>query len=187
MTRQLRSTFFQEPTTVYIKQLQMIGMPSFPFGSMPLFPLWCSGNACRGWTLLATLPRVVTRKLCFTICADCGDAFAFYLCRLGSQDCTGELGAPQPQMASAPVGDEAICQTFLCAVGKSASRQSASQSCTRAGTCNVDHDPFTHTAAATSDATKSNDRPSKYVWAFPESMYAAILSPKSSWPARMPP
>ena len=112
MIRQLRSTFFQEPTTVYIKQLQMIGMPSFPFGSMPLFPLWCSGNACRGWTLLATLPRVVTRKLCFTICADCGDAFAFYLCRLGSQDCTGELGAPQPQMASAPVGDEAICQTF---------------------------------------------------------------------------
>ena len=61
-------------------------------------------------------------------------------------------------MASAPVGDEAICQTFLCAVGKSASRQSASQSCTRAGTCNVDRDPFTHILLPQpSDATKSND------------------------------
>ena len=52
-------------------------------------------------------------------------------------------------MASAPVGDEAICQTFLRAVGKSASRQSASQSCTRAGTCNVDHGAQSRTAAAT--------------------------------------
>ena len=52
-------------------------------------------------------------------------------------------------MASAPVGDEAICQIFLCAVGKSASRQSASQSCTRAGTCNVDHGAQSRTAAAT--------------------------------------
>ena len=72
---------------------------------------------------------------------------------------------------------------LLCKVGKSASRQSALQCSTGAGTCNVDHDAQSRTAAATartSDAATSilslalqpqpvtqqkANRPSKYVWA----------------------
>ena len=132
------------------KKLQMIGMPSFQFGSMPLFPLWCSGKACRGWDTAAHCAEgCYAKALSHDLCGLRGRLRILLVPSWKSGLNRGGWAHLNPRWHPLQWVMKRICQTFSCAVGKSASRQSASRSCTRAGTRNVDHGAHSRTAAAT--------------------------------------